>query len=469
MLFGVLILYNIDALPLDQHQWRQTQTLSVARNFYFGHWNILMPEMDINNNQPFVLLEFPIYQYLLALLWKVFGFSYVIGRLYTVGLMVLTSWMIGKIAEYVLGRSLRFWGHLLLVIPMAVFWSRTFMIDIMVLFALVGVVYSLVETDRRQNPNFLWLFTGMLSLLFLIKPNILIVPFLYCLYFFLSRPYLRRSWLKLTAASAVALGLGTCWFLHAKAVNASNPHFYSAAGIEWFWGTLVLIKDPWTYQTMGWRILINCGGALALIALVPGIISKRTRAVSLLAILCLVAYFYAAPNLNLNHTYYQLPMLFPIVLATILGLEELFSSLPNSVNRYLVPALKLMVSVSCIWTLQSGWYEIGFPTTSPYSMKPNASAAKKINAYFEANQIDNKTALVKNVAICELRSISYEPHSILFLINARGIFISKDECPGFLAKSAEEFDYIFVLDNEVNVARQLPVAFDNKRKVLITM
>jgi 4-amino-4-deoxy-L-arabinose transferase-like glycosyltransferase len=463
-----MALYHISALPLDLHLWRQTQTLSTARNFLFGHWNILMPEIDSNYNQPFVLLEFPIYQFVLALLWKVFGFSYEIGRLFSISLIVAASWMTGKIAENFLERPLKFFSHTLLALPFVVFWSRTFMIDTMVLFAVVGTVYALLEIDRKKSLKALPLFFLMLALLLLIKPNIAIIPFCLCLYFFLSRASLRQHWaaLSLTVLAALSLGLG--WFIHAKAVNLSNPHVYTNMALDWFWGKPEQLKDPWSLGVIFWRFVINCSGWAFFICSLLGCILSRRRVLYLTCILSCLLYLLAAPNLNLVHSYYQLPLSFPIALVIIVGLEEASQHWSPRWATVSAFGVKLTLSLFCLWVLRMGWFEFGFVGPySPYSLKQENEVVEQVNRYFEERQINNKTALVQYVAICDLRPGPWDPHSLLFLTNTRGTFVNNLDCPAFLAQNPSGYDYIFVLKGREAPLDLNLAAIDGQRRILI--
>lgn len=76
-----LHLRYISLPPVGFHQWRQTQTLAVARNFYEEDMNIFRPRVDNRGNGSGVAgMEFPLVNYLTALGYRVFGFSHTVGR-----------------------------------------------------------------------------------------------------------------------------------------------------------------------------------------------------------------------------------------------------------------------------------------------------------------------------------------------------------------------------------------------------
>lgn len=154
-----------------------------------------------------------------------------------------------------------------------------------------------------------------------------------------------------------------------------------------------------------------------------------------------------APNLNLVHSYYQLPLAFPIGLSISLVLEEVFSTFPRKIAIYSSLFLKVMMTASCVWVLQSAWFEFGFVGKfSPYKkQKSNQRYADRINEFFKNQNIDNTSSLVKNVAICDLRTVAWDPHSILFLTNSRGISMNRDHCSDFLKTSSHDYNYVFIL------------------------
>lgn len=66
LLFFILRLYGITNPPLEAaHNWRQTLTCSIARNFYEEDTNILYPRIDIDGEKSGIIAsEFPVFNYL---------------------------------------------------------------------------------------------------------------------------------------------------------------------------------------------------------------------------------------------------------------------------------------------------------------------------------------------------------------------------------------------------------------------
>jgi hypothetical protein len=81
--FFLLRLYGITFPPLEVgHNWRQTDGLMIARNFYELDANIFYPRVDLAGEKTGIVgCEFPILNYLVYLVSVVFGFEHWYGRL----------------------------------------------------------------------------------------------------------------------------------------------------------------------------------------------------------------------------------------------------------------------------------------------------------------------------------------------------------------------------------------------------
>ena len=72
-------LWGVTNPLLDFHAWRQTLTATIAYNYYAEGMDFLSPSPNMLNQLG--AFEFPLYTFIIALLYKVFGFHETIGRL----------------------------------------------------------------------------------------------------------------------------------------------------------------------------------------------------------------------------------------------------------------------------------------------------------------------------------------------------------------------------------------------------
>lgn len=105
LLIGILVslivhLPFVNEPPYSQHVWRQALTLGVADNFYNEDMNILYPRVDNRMERDGVTgMHFPLYEWLCAALYQVFGpvfpvhrlLSFFFGILGAVGMYLLTD------------------------------------------------------------------------------------------------------------------------------------------------------------------------------------------------------------------------------------------------------------------------------------------------------------------------------------------------------------------------------------------
>ena len=67
--------------PVDTTSWRESDIASIARNYLREGMNPLYPKIDWRGDGPGLAeMEFPIYPWLIAVCYKLFGIHEVIGR-----------------------------------------------------------------------------------------------------------------------------------------------------------------------------------------------------------------------------------------------------------------------------------------------------------------------------------------------------------------------------------------------------
>jgi hypothetical protein len=81
--FFLIRMYGITFPPLEVgHNWRQTDGLMIARNFYERSPNIFYPTVDVAGEKTGIVgCEFPILNYLIYLLSLIFGYQHWYGRI----------------------------------------------------------------------------------------------------------------------------------------------------------------------------------------------------------------------------------------------------------------------------------------------------------------------------------------------------------------------------------------------------
>ena len=77
--------------PVDRPMWRECDEAGIARNYYQEGMNIFYPKVDWRGDTPgYAEMEFPLYPWLIALSYKIFGFHEFIGRIISYLFSLLT-------------------------------------------------------------------------------------------------------------------------------------------------------------------------------------------------------------------------------------------------------------------------------------------------------------------------------------------------------------------------------------------
>src|SRR3954469_2300512 len=132
LLFAIYLRSQYLTLPMaEAHRWRAVTNSDIARNFYERSMNLFYPQVNWGGaQQPYVGMEFPLLQYLAALLYFPFGESAVIGRLISMAFSVGTAWVIFAIGRRLFGVAAgRAAAFLFAISPSAVFFGRFFISD----------------------------------------------------------------------------------------------------------------------------------------------------------------------------------------------------------------------------------------------------------------------------------------------------------------------------------------------------
>lgn len=312
--------------PIGFHQWRQTMTLSVARNFHEGDMDFFTPRTDyLADSTGIAGMEFPLVNYVIALGYRAFGFSHAIGR----GLVLLFS--LAAIAGCFLfarrifgSRLLGFAASLFLISsPLFAYYSITVLPDVpMLAFLLLGL-YGLWRWSESPKTGFLVLGIACSTLAALVKMSALAAVPAGALLLWQG---LRRAPgpMRLLALAFTTCGLSAvaAWYTYARYLNRvhENEVYALYPRIPY---ALSVIRPALTKLLFQWlpELFVNYAG---LVFLLTGIVAvARTKrepirpfvvALTLGAVVYVIAFL---PMLD-RHDYYMvstLPLLVVLVTA----------------------------------------------------------------------------------------------------------------------------------------------------------
>jgi hypothetical protein len=354
--------------PVDLHQFRQTQTLSTIYNYFINGIDIFKPEIDTNGSHSIIILEFPIYQAIVAFFMKIFGYHEEIARVINITVTVFGAIYLAKICEeFFLKGSFLFVLIPYLFNPSIIFWSSTILIDPFVLGLSIIATYFLFRWSEYGNNNdyYIALFLGSVSLITkLTVPFILFLSF--ALYIIFHHKF-KKLLIKLLIMGLVWVIFIGCWMAYSKYWNGINPHVYTNGSVSWYLGTLDQRLDFNIYSQFFLRFLNNHLGYVSLVPILVGLIisffRERVWIIFLVMIFSILAYLVIFVNLNYIHTYYQLPINAGLAILSGLGLCLIFSRLEFfNIIIFMVLFITFMGSR---YVLNNYWIDVS-PISTPY-------------------------------------------------------------------------------------------------------
>lgn len=300
---------------VDAHGFRQTQT--AISTYYMLHGSgVLAYETPLLGPPWSIPFEFPLYQVTVALAVRMSRLDLEpAGRLVSVAFFYLTL-IPAADALRTLGMATR---HrliclaLLLVSPLYLFWSRTFMIESTALFLAVAYL-ALLMRCARAGGGAVWMAAAMCGCLAgVVKLTTLYACWMagaaYVAWSEHERGLDRRRIFVLATVLALPVTVSLGWTRHADAQRALNPFadFLRAPALTpWMFGTVEqrLTAYP-TWWAIGVRTIESVCGSLAFYLTVPAMLWSRLYRRPYAA--CVALYLAAVmtfTNLYVVHEYY---------------------------------------------------------------------------------------------------------------------------------------------------------------------
>ncbi|WP_341877088.1 ArnT family glycosyltransferase [Defluviitalea saccharophila] len=163
LIFVVILCLRIPYInqsPYEQgERWRQSDTESIARNFLEHRFNIFYPQFNYDGPMPnYVQLEFQITTYLIAILYKFFGYKYVLARTVPISFFMGSSVFLYLIARryYPIEQSriaLLLYG----IFPINIYFSRAIMPESSALFFYLGAFYFFIKWIDKAEVKYILL------------------------------------------------------------------------------------------------------------------------------------------------------------------------------------------------------------------------------------------------------------------------------------------------------------------------
>ena len=352
-------------IPLgDWHSWRQVDTASVARNFVKEGFDFLHPRYDDMapvsedhrpNPERLRFVEFPIYSSIVALVYTALGNVEVIyGRqvsvFFSLCSIVFLYLLVRKFLRVRIALlSALFFGFL----PYNIYFSRVFLPEPMMIFASLATLYFFVRLLETEKLLFFILTALFLNVALLTKPFMLYlgIPLIYLSFYYLGIRALTNPKLYLLAFISVApLMVWRAWMLQfpegipsaAWLFNKDNIR-YKGAFLHWIIG-----------ERLGREILTVGGFFLTTL----GAFLKPQKGQTYFFhwwLLSVILYVVILASGNVEHDYYQIPLIPILVVMMAKGVDFLIFESGRFLIRWItIPTTFFLI----LLTFALGWYEV---------------------------------------------------------------------------------------------------------------
>jgi len=179
----VIGLLTLNYPPIDAHTWRQSLTLMISKNLVDISPNVMYPTYNIGNHPGIIPTEFPLYNFIISLFYRVFGYNDWAGR--------FVNWSVTFVGFYYFYKTLlkfntkrmAFFATFFLMGSVVLVYARKTMPDTFALsLVLIGVYHSWNYLESAKWKDGLWAFLfigfGLLSkIAFVPAMAFMIIPF----------------------------------------------------------------------------------------------------------------------------------------------------------------------------------------------------------------------------------------------------------------------------------------------------
>lgn len=361
---GVFVrLYKLNAPLADWHSWRQADTAAVARNFVKDGFNLLYPQSDsllalnehgLENPNRYFINEFPLYNGIVAVLYHQFGVNVAIGRLVSIFFS-----MVGALALYGLVRILIGVFPALavltyyLLLPYNVYYNRVFMPDPTFVGLSILSLYWCVQWVKSEKDRYGWALMFTFATALLVKPYAIFmsIPMFYWVIINWGTRVFKKplAYLVVLGAFLPFVLWRYHYTLHPEGTFAST-WLLNGDGIR-FKGAFFrwLIFDRLN------RLIFATGGFALFVAGLFTSHLKKNTSLFFVWTLSVLLYMTIFAKGNVNHDYYQLPIVAPGVVLIIIGSTSLIKLGKNIFQKIINSCL---VGLLIVLSLALGWFEV---------------------------------------------------------------------------------------------------------------
>lgn len=400
-------LYNINSPLIGTHSWRQADTAAMSRNFHANGFNFFYPQIDWGGLPGYCETEFPIYSFIIALFYKIFGVHDFIGRLFSVVCFLITIYFLYRLTAKYFNTKSAFWACLVYsILPLNIYYSRTFQPESMLaMCSIIGIYYfnNWLDSEKYQDLIVSSIFINLACLIKVLPIIYLGITLIYLAWTKFDRKVFFK--ISLWIYGIVIIVSLFAWYSHAHNIflNYGNTFGFSADSTNRYNYGVLLTFNFWT--DLIFRTILRHFAIFCFPIFIAGLLIVRKTQREYVFDVWLIAVILTqilVPVTSSVHEYYQLPLMLPA--AVVIG---------KACDRYFTKNKKIIISSLCL-TLVTGSiiYTTGYMSVERIDRSDVFKLAQQIQSNIPIN------ALV-------ISSTGGDP-TLLYLANHRGWLVDRN-------------------------------------------
>lgn len=408
ILFGLFVLGAV-LRTLDMGQpigvdnllsWRETDIGGIARNFYREGMNLFYPRIDWRGDGPgYVEMEFPLYPWLIAVIYKLFGYHEIFGRLLSYSFSLGAMAVFFLLARYLLPPVGAVLASLFFVLsPLAIKISNSLQPEGLMFLCYVLAAYAFIRWLDDNSWKHYGLALLATTLCILAKAPAAHIGLFFALIVLKEKGLVALRQIRLWAFAIVALLPSILWYKHAhnfwltygNSLGVSNETH--VAGLKLFTNPS-LIRGIFHIELF--HVWMPTGLIIGAIAILVAR-SEKAAIYSLYWLLAILAFYLVIAYTTSARwaIYYHIFSVPPVALLIGLGVEALIAvNWGKNLTRNWLPQMNTIVVVLAIVCLSGTFVFQGLQI-----YRSTAQGAKDMEKLYQCAQ-EFKPAIPDNVLI----------------------------------------------------------------------
>ncbi len=247
--FFLIRLYGIQHPPLEvNHNWRQVTGLMVARNYHEGQTDFSHPMIDDigvgeSASSGIVGMEFPILNYLFALIADIFGYDHWYGRLISLLIGSIGLWWFYLLVKRWRDENEAFIALLFLATSVWFAFSRKFMPDVASISLSLGALYYALKYFDHKKFYFLLFYLFLSTLAILVKISASVILSVMIVFLFLNISSIRERVLVFVFSIFPIVAAALWYFVWNVKISRESGVWYNS-GESLSDGLSVVLANP---------------------------------------------------------------------------------------------------------------------------------------------------------------------------------------------------------------------------------